>query len=193
LKGRFTSLRCSLLRRAAGETKPYSQALANLARETNSRGRVMKTLASVLLLLAGISQAYAQRPPNIVPHGWRQEAADPETKTRRFVSPDGRAWLETKQTPADRDALERDMDDVAYRPEEKITYQKRGRTWIAVSGYWGDQIFYRKSNLACGGTRWHHVEFGYPRELKKHMDAAVTRMAHGMTEYSNDCDSRASR
>jgi hypothetical protein len=153
----------------------------------------MKKIAPTLLLLIAISPVHAQRLPSIVPNGWRQESADPETKTRRFVSPDGKAWLETKQTPADRSALERDMDDVAYRPEEKITYQKRGSTWIAVSGYWGDQIFYRKSNLACGGTRWHHVEFGYPRELKKRMDAAVTRMAHGMTDYSNDCGSHASR
>jgi hypothetical protein len=153
----------------------------------------MKKLAPTLLLLIAISPVHAQRLPSIVPNGWRQESADPETKTRRFVSPDGKAWLETKQTPADRSALERDMDDVAYRPEEQITYQKRGLTWIAVSGYWGDQIFYRKSNLACGGTRWHHVEFGYPRELKRRMDAAVTRMAHGMTNYSNDCGARASR
>jgi len=69
------------------------------------------------------------------------------------------------------------MDDVAYRADETITYQNRGRSWIAVSGYWGDQIFYRKSNLACDGTRWHHIELGYPREDKKKMDAAVTRMA----------------
>jgi hypothetical protein len=48
--------------------------------------------------------------------------------------------------------LDRDMDDIAYRDGEQITYQRRGRTWIAVSGYWGYQIFYRKSNLACGGS-----------------------------------------
>jgi len=108
-----------------------------------------------------------------------------------FASRDGRAWLITKQTVVDPSALDQDMDDVAYRDSEKITYQKRGRSWIAVSGYWGDQIFYRKSNLACGGTRWHHIEFGYPREDKKKMDAAVARMAHRMTEYSNDCASRS--
>jgi hypothetical protein len=154
---------------------------------------IMKKTAPILLLLVALARAHAQPPPSIVPNGWRQESTDPETKTRRFVSPDGRAWLETKQTPADKSALQRDMDEVAYRPGEKITYQKRERTWIVVSGYWGDQIFYRKSNLACGGTRWHHIEFGYPLDAKTRMDAAVTRMAHGMTDYSNDCDSRASR
>jgi hypothetical protein len=153
----------------------------------------MKQLATMLLLLIVLTPAHAERLPKLIPNGWRQESADPETRTRRFMSPDGRAWLETKETPADRSALQLDMDDVAYRPGEKITYQKRGHTWIAVSGHWGDQIFYRKSNLACGSTRWHHIEFGYPRELKKRMDAAVIQMARGMTDYSDDCGSRASR
>ena len=143
------------------------------------------------MFLLAIIPAGAQRLPSIVPPGWTQEQADPETKTRRFVSPDGKAWLQTKQTEADPSALNQNMDDVAYRDGEKITYQKRGRDWIAVSGYWGDQIFYRKSNLACGGTSWHHIEFGYPREDKRKMDAAVTRMAHGMTAYSKDCPKRS--
>jgi hypothetical protein len=151
----------------------------------------MKTTVSSVMLLLAIVPAGAQRLPSIVPHGWVQESADPETKTRRFASPDGRAWLITKQTPTDATALNLDMDDIAYRDGEKITYQKRGRDWIAVSGYWGDQIFYRKSNLACGGTRWHHIEFGYPRADKRKMDATVTRMAHGMTAYSNDCPKRS--
>ena len=123
-----------------------------------------KTLFVLIPLLISIpAQA---RPASPVPPGWTQEQADPETRTRRFASPNGRAWLETRQTFADRSALDQDMDDVAYRDGEQITYQKRGRTWIAVSGYWGDQIFYRKSNLACGGTVWHHIEFGYPRQDK---------------------------
>ena len=151
---------------------------------------MFRTLLVFICLLV-IMPAHAQWPPRPVPKGWIQELADPETMTRRFASPDGRAWLITKQTVADPSAFDQDMDDVAYRDGEKITYQKRGRSWIAVSGYWGDQIFYRKSNLACGGTRWHHIEFGYQREDKKRMDAAVARMARGMTEYSNDCASRS--
>src|SRR3954447_24368411 len=149
-----------------------------------------RTLILAGSLLVGIA-APTKATSSPVPSGWTQEQADPETRTRRFASPNGRAWLQTRQTFADRSALDQDMDDIAYRDGEQITYQKRGRTWIAVSGYWGDQIFYRKSNLACGGTRWHHIEFGYQREDKKRMDAAVARMARGMTEYSNDCASRS--
>jgi len=151
---------------------------------------ILRTLLALSSPLTTI-EAHAHRPPSLVPKGWTQELADPETMTRRFASPDGRAWLIIKQTMADTSALDQDMDDVAYRADETITYQKRGRSWIAVSGYWGDQIFYRKSNLACDGTRCHHIELGYPREDKKKMDAAVTRMAHGMTEYANDCGSHS--
>ena len=147
-----------------------------------------RTLIVLVGLLISIP-AHAQRASSPVPPGWTQELAGHETRTRRFASPNGRAWLETRQTYADRSALDQDMDDIAYRDGEQITYQRRGRTWIAVSGYWGDHIFYRKSNLACGGTVWHHIEFGYPRGDKKIMDAAVARMAHGMTDYSNDCPS----
>jgi len=134
--------------------------------------------------------ASAQRQVTLVPPGWIQELADPETKTRGFVSPDGRAWLITKQTAADRSALDQDMDDIAHRDGELITYERRGTSWIAVSGYWGDQIFYRKSNLACGGTRWHHIELGYPREDKRRMDATVTTISRGLTRFYNDCPTR---
>lgn len=128
---------------------------------------MLRTTLLVFTSLLVAVPAQAQRPPRLVPKGWIQELADPETKTRRFASPDGRAWLITKQTMADPSALDQDMDDVAYRDDEKITYQKRGRSWIAVSGYWGDQIFYRKSNLACGGTRWHHIELGTRAKIKR--------------------------
>jgi hypothetical protein len=154
---------------------------------------MIKPTLPILICLAAVIPAQAKRQTNIVPRGWIQESADPETKTRRFASPDGRAWLITKQVPADPVALKLDMEYFAYRDHEQITYEKRGATWIAVSGYKGDQIFYRKSNLACGGTQWNQIEFGYPREDKRKMDGAVTRMAHGMAEFSNDCGSLPAR
>ena len=42
-------------------------------------------------------------------------------------------------------------------------------------------------NLACGGTRWHHIELQYPRGEKRRMDATVTAIARGMTLYHDDC------
>ena len=143
--------------------------------------------AVALLLFLSAVPAHAQRRPNLVPKGWIQEIVDPESKTRGFSSPDGRSWLMTKQTEADQSSVKRDMDEIAFQEGEQITYQRRGATWIAVSGYRDDRIFYRKSNLACGGTRWHHVELQYPREIKRQMDATVTAIARGMSLYGDDC------
>src|SRR5262245_41896534 len=129
------------------------------------------------------TSALAHGRANLVPPGWLPDHVDPGDTGRRYVSPDGTSWMAAKQTVANRDRLSNDMDAVTYRPEEQITYHKRGATWVAVSGYRGDQIFYRKSNLACGGTRWNTVEFQYPIAAKQQMDETVTRIAHGMTEY----------
>jgi hypothetical protein len=80
-----------------------------------------------------------------------------------------------------------DMEDFAGRDGEHVTYQRGGRSWMVVSGYRAGQIFYRKSNLACGGTRWNQIELEYPRDQKRAMDAIVTGIAHGMTLYRNEC------
>jgi hypothetical protein len=147
---------------------------------------MIRTL-SILACLLFMVPAHAQRRPGLVPPGWSQEVADEATKTRRFVSPDGTSSLVTRQTRANYAELNRDMDRIASGEGERITYQRRGPSWIAVSGYRDGQIFYRKSNLACGGTRWHHVELQYPREQKLRMDSTVTSIARGMTRYHDDC------
>jgi hypothetical protein len=145
-----------------------------------------RTAAIIFVLLT--LPATARPMPNLVPQGWTQELADGQTKTRRFVSPDGRSSLTTRQTEANRSDLRRDIDRIAIRDGELVTYQRRASSWIAVSGYLEGDIFYRKSNLACGGTRWNHIELLYPREHKREMDATVTRIAHGMTSYGSDCN-----
>jgi hypothetical protein len=145
------------------------------------------TALPIVLLLVTVAPGLAQRRPSLVPQGWNQVAVDPGSKTRRFESPDGRAWLMAKQSVAHRSALDGDMQELASRRGETVTYQRRGASWIAVSGYRDGQIFYRKSNLACGGTRWHHIELQYPRDEKRRMDATVSSIARGMTLYHDDC------
>ena len=136
-------------------------------------------LLLILIALATVTAAEAQRRPNLVPQAWTQDLADPETRTRRFVSPDGRSRMVTRETVANRAALNREMDVIAYRSDEEITYQRRATSWIAVSGYRNDKIF----------SRWHHIELEYPREQKLQMDATVTYIARGMTTYGEDCGS----
>lgn len=142
-------------------------------------------LFAVAVLFAVPEAALAQNRASKLPPGWTEVYADPATRTRRFQSAGGEVTLTARQTVAGNRAA--DMDAVAFRAGETITYQKRARSWIAVSGYRGDDIFYRKSNLACGGTRWNNVEFIYPRAAKERLDAMVTSVAKGMTRESNAC------
>jgi hypothetical protein len=122
-----------------------------------------------LFVLSPPALAQEQKRPSLVPPGWNLVSGKDE-RGRRFMSSDGQSWMTATSSPADRQALDLDMDHIARRPGENITYQRRGRTWIAVSGYRGGDIFYRKSNLACGGRRWHHIEFQYPISEKRRPD-----------------------
>ena len=151
------------------------------------RGIDMRHRLAAMMLLALALPAQGRAVPNLVPDGWSQEFADAETRTRRFVSPDGRSSLTTRQTPAKRSDLRGDIDRLAVREGEQVTYQRRASSWGAVSGYRGSDIFYRKANLACDGTRWNRIELLYAREQKKAMDTTVARIAHGMTMYRADC------
>jgi hypothetical protein len=150
----------------------------------------MLRLFALVLLLAAPAAAEAQRRPDIVPPGWSQVPDDPQWKVRRYVSPDGSAWLAVSASPATGRSLRAHMDALASGEGERITYQRRTSNFIAVSGFKGDRIFYRKSNLACGGTRWHHIALEYPADDKRRMDALVTHIAHGLNRYDDDCRRR---
>jgi hypothetical protein len=147
-----------------------------------------QVLAYAVAALLGTT-AFVHGRPNLVPPGWQPAEVEPGETGRRFVSADGTSWMTAKQSAARRDRLASDMEAIAQKPGERITYQRRGASWIAVSGYRGDQIFYRKANLACGGTRWNTIEFRYPAAAKRQMDDAVTRIAHDMTRYYVQCPS----
>jgi hypothetical protein len=144
-------------------------------------------VAAVSLVIVFSAAAQAQRRTSLVPPGWTQVYKDTATRTRRFRSADGAVTMTTSQTRSNPAERTREQDAIARRPGEAITYERRAPTWIAVSGYRGDDIFYRKSNIACGGRRWNNVEFVYPRADKKRLDATVTAVARGMTRYADDC------
>ena len=147
----------------------------------------MKCVTFAFLLLAAVpTVAAAKSRPSMLPPGWTEVYQNAAPRTRSFRSADGEVTLTVRQTAAKRNRAA-EMDAIAFRPGEIITYQKRAPSWIAVSGYRGDDIFYRKSNLACGGAHWNNVEFVYPRAHKKRLDAMVTAVAHSMTRESNAC------
>ena len=95
--------------------------------------------------------------------------------------------VDPRTRPRHRSNRGRDMDRLLYREGERITYQRRGGSWLAVSGYRNGDIFYRKSNLACRGTRWHIIELEYPREAKVPLDPIVTEIARRMGGHGTEC------
>jgi len=149
----------------------------------------MRALSFVTaFLVLGPSGFMLAEPRSLIPEGWREVTPSrAEGGERIFISPDGKARLRLGHVLAGRGRLGRDIDRLTYRDGETITYQRRGGSWLAVSGYRDGEIFYRKSNLACRGTRWHTIELQYPRELKRRLDPVVAAIAHDMGAHASDC------
>lgn len=146
--------------------------------------RIIRSLAS-LVMLAFTAPALAASPP-LVPPGWRL-VHEPSTTARTFVSPNGSSRLRFGHEAVQSDNVQADAQRFMQKQDETVTYQRQGDSWFVVSGYRSGEIFYRKGNLACRGSRWNLIEFRYPREAKRAMDAAVTNVAHKMGLYRNDC------
>ena len=94
------------------------------------------------------------------------------------MSPSGDAWLSLYAQPPGSESVEAHLEEVRRGEHERITYERASRTWIVVSGYNGDRIFYRKAMLACGGRSWHHLAFEYPADQKRAFDQFVTRASY---------------
>jgi hypothetical protein len=119
---------------------------------------------------------------NIAPPDWKLLPAG-SGRGRRFVSPSGDAWLWLYSEAAETDSIRDHVQSFVHRTGEEITYRRQGPGWIVVSGYHGDQIFYRKAMLACGNQRWHHIAFEYPVEKKRSFDDFVTKASYALKAY----------
>ena len=151
----------------------------------------MKIALLILALVSGgTTVAMAQQRPTVVPAGWIQQPRQSNTEPLKFTSPDETASLTLYATPAEKSRRSRSAFEIAEG--ERVTYRRSTPRFVAVSGFRGDRIFYRKSNLACRGTRWHHVALEYAAEDKRKMDTLVTRVAHGMNRFDHDCRGSAS-
>ena len=147
-----------------------------------------------LILLAALSASLAapyridprhhqEGRPNaasVIPPGWRLQP------DRRYVSPDGSSWFAPHASPVGSEPIAAHMDRIARQEGETVTYFRREPDWIAVSGFKGGRIFYRKAVLACGGKVWHYIEFEYPATLKRRMDPFVNRASYSIDHAEND-------
>ena len=119
--------------------------------------------AATLVVMATSAEATRMYEPqdyrSIVPTDWRLLPPDPGSHERRFVSPLGDAWLSLYAEPVDREPIPAHIERVRNAPGEMITYERREPSWIVVSGYKGNRIFYRRATLACENRQWHHIAF----------------------------------
>lgn len=72
-------------------------------------------------------------------------------------------------------ASERDAAD------ERVTYRARGQRWFVLSGFRGDDVFYRKLLLSPDGMVAHTLELVYPAAEKRAYDPLTTRIANSLS------------
>lgn len=149
---------------------------------------MLKILLATLALLSLISPVSAQQVRGekdffkIAPRDWTLSSSGKDDE-RRFVSPDGDAWLSLYSTDVEGSAT-LIPNHWRVQPGERVTYEKRGSDWAVVSGYThDDRIFYRRTMLACRGRKWHDLDFEYPARKKRAMDEFVTRASHALAAY----------
>ena len=120
----------------------------------------------------------------LVPRDWQLQPASPAWQGRRYISPDGSAWIALYATAAANDAAAR-FKAVGFGDGEELTYLRGERDRLTVSGLKGDAIFYRKVMLACGGTVWRHVAAEYPAAAKRNFDGIIERMSRAFERVAD--------
>jgi serine/threonine-protein kinase len=126
------------------------------------------------------------RDSSFIPADWKLQPADPNFNGRRYIAPDGSAWLALYSAEASKDALAAHLKSVAFADGEDVTYLRGARDWLAVSGLKGDRVYYRKVVLACGGTMWRHMAFEYPAQAKPVIDRMVERAAQTLDRLAEE-------
>lgn len=120
---------------------------------------------------------------SIIPSDWKEVPPSRGSNGRMFISPDGDSKIVFYAKHATLPVAAQ-LSGLGTVHGGKITYERQGRTWIVVSGFFGNRIFYRKAMLACGGTAWHYMEFEYPAAQKRAFDELVTRSSAVLGAYA---------
>ena len=159
------------------------------ARRRHHRHHYYKHAPVMLMVPSAVEAARGERgidsPAQLVPRDWQLMPPDPNWQGRRYMAPDGNAWLAFYATNASNDATAR-FKAVAFADGENVTYLRGERDRLTVSGLKGDRIFYRKVMLACGGTIWRHVALEYPASAKINFDRFVEGVSRGFDRIADD-------
>ena len=136
----------------------------------------------LLCLPAEAQQGHRNDYPAIIPHDWI--LLPPKSNEWRAVSPRRDAWLSLYPTPVEGPVTSH-LRGWGVGEGDRVTYQRQGQGWTVVSGYTADnRIFYRKTMLACRGSKWHNLAFEYPASDKQGMDEFVTRASYALAAYN---------
>ena len=160
------------------------------ARRRHHRGHYSLRHAPVMMVSPDAAE-FAREPrgrieaSQIVPRDWQLQPPDPNWQGRRYLAPDGNAWLALYSTNAANDTAAR-FKAVAFADGEDVTYLRGERDRLTVSGLKGERIFYRKVMLACGGTQWRHVALEYPAQDKARFDRMVETISRGFDRIADD-------
>ena len=125
----------------------------------------------------------------LVPRDWTLQPPEPNWTGKRFMSPDGAAWFALYTSPVEQGPVSSHLKEVAFADGETITYIRGAKDWIAVSGFKGDRVFYRKAVIACAGRSWHQIAFEFPANMRQAMDSFVSGASAAVQNSETDgCD-----
>jgi hypothetical protein len=140
--------------------------------------------ALILLTLPAAAQQGQRDFPRIVPRDWTL-VTPAQSDEWRAVSPRRDAWLLLYANPV-KGPIGAHLHRWGTNEGDRVTYRQQRPQWSVVSGFTPDsRIFYRETMLACGGRKWHNLEFEYPATDKPRMDEFVTRASHALGAYSS--------
>ena len=100
----------------------------------------------------------------LVPPDWRKQAADPNRREHRYISPQGDATIAFSGKIAEQGSPDEYLRSLAFVGGEDVTYLRRERDWLVAFGFKDDKHeskFYRKVMLSCDGRRWRHLNVDY--------------------------------
>src|SRR5215218_1167183 len=148
--------------------------------------------APVMMVMPGAAEEFtrgargrAEGAASLVPRDWQLQPADPNWQGRRYLAPEGNAWLALYSANAANDAAAR-FKAVAFADGEEVTYLRGERDRLTVSGLKGDRIFYRKVMLACDGSQWRHIALEYPADAKEKFERTVENISRGFERIADD-------